>query len=583
MFQAVAVPILVIAQILGAFFVSSAHASAAATSLATAQWWDNTRDYRVQVSVEAGGSVRVDRPVDVSLNFTDLLQSMGVSDPFDEKSVRVVEVDIDGNLVDGQTAFQFDKDTGYDKTTNAAGTLVIMLAGQTASNASRFFQIYFDREGKGLSAPVIPVQVDFAQTGITDAGSAAYRIATPNGTYFYHTIGGGFSSLDDADGNDWIGFSTTEDEAFRGIPNMIHPESGFHPGRTGSVTSLVNKGPLKVTFESTYGSGADEWRARWEIYPTFARMTLLQAGHDYWFLYEGTPGGALDAADYWVRSDGISGTAFSTGASRVERWCRDTDNAVNWQTVCNNQGGAWAEEWAYFVDPNVGASGRGIYVAHHDNDSVVDSYRRHSDPNWPMTIFGFGRLDDSEYFPASGVNKQFSFGLLDDIDFADAALRIRSNVRDVVVTVGSAETSVPTAIVSDRFNSCTLDTDLWLFVDPQSGTAGASSLRMTGSAAEISVPAGTAHGIQSGPMSAPQLIQTVGNGDFSVDVHFTSLPQQAGQMLGIVAVQDADDRIYVNYVRNETELHLVAGHVVAGVLQAKFDVSIPVTPPPGFL
>ena len=43
---------------------------------------------------------------------------------------------------------------------------------------------------------------------------------------------------------------------------------------------------------------------KYEIYPTYLRATMLQADANYWFLYEGTPGGTINNNDTVVRSDG---------------------------------------------------------------------------------------------------------------------------------------------------------------------------------------------------------------------------------------------------------------------------------------
>ena len=91
---------------------------------------------------------------------------------------------------------------------------------------------------------------------------------------------------------------------------------------------------------------------------------MLRAGHPYWFLYEGTPGGALDeAGDYVVRAPGVRSSA-------AERWDErlPTPRWVNFGTSGSN---------------------RTLYLVHHADDGETDSY-------WPMeqnmTVFGFGRL-----------------------------------------------------------------------------------------------------------------------------------------------------------------------------------------------
>ena len=63
-------------------------------------------------------------------------------------------------------------------------------------------------------------------------GQPSYKIQTPSATWIYHKQGAGFASLLDPDGNDWIGYRPGGRAAgeFRGIPNLIHPGAGMHPG-----------------------------------------------------------------------------------------------------------------------------------------------------------------------------------------------------------------------------------------------------------------------------------------------------------------------------------------------------------------
>jgi len=194
-------------------------------------------------------------------------------------------------------------------------------------------------------------------------GQASFKIVTPEATWYYHKAAAGFAGLIDADGNDWITFRPTggSDGAYRGIPNLVHPEGYFHPGGGDCESRLVESGPDKATIESTAEAGA--WAVRWEIHPQFARLTVLAAAKEFWFLYEGTPGGTLDEqGDFCVRSPG-------TRTAAAEKW----DEVLP------------RPKWAVFGDPTVG---RALYVVHHTAGDEIDSY-------WPMqqnmTVFGFGR------------------------------------------------------------------------------------------------------------------------------------------------------------------------------------------------
>jgi hypothetical protein len=60
----------------------------------------------------------------------------------------------------------------------------------------------------------------------------AVKIETQTATYFYQKENGGFSSIVDNDGVDWVGFHPTSGSEgageFRGIPNAVFPGGGFH-------------------------------------------------------------------------------------------------------------------------------------------------------------------------------------------------------------------------------------------------------------------------------------------------------------------------------------------------------------------
>ncbi len=112
---------------------------------------------------------------------------------------------------------------------------------------------------------------------------------------------------------------------------MLHPNDGgyFHPGRTTVDTSITRRGPLKITLRSNSLDGL--WVTQWEVYPTYARMSVqkMVEGKAFWLQYEGTPGGTLDlATDLVTRSDGTTTTAGQS-------WTGDLVD----------------EEWVYFTDP----------------------------------------------------------------------------------------------------------------------------------------------------------------------------------------------------------------------------------------
>ena len=140
-------------------------------------------------------------------------------------------------------------------------------------------------------------------------------------------------------------------------------------------------------------------------------MTLLSRGHEYWFLYEGTPGGSLEPnSDFMIRPDG-------TETPLSESWEADLEG----------------EEWVTFVDP---VSGRSLFVAHHEDDLHGDLYRP---MEGNMTVFGFGRSSSPLAGLMSEVPQRFSIGLSDETEYAPSAVFIRSVLSPPPVTVGQLE------------------------------------------------------------------------------------------------------------------------------------------------
>lgn len=395
-----------------------------------AGWWDARWPYRVAIDIDAAGVARHDKVVDVAINFTPLLDAVGEEERFNPTSIRVLEVE--GNtIIDEAVAFQFDRDSDYNPTTNAAGTLVILLTGPTAADQIRRYHVYFDVLGAEYDEPLFPERV--ALGNVTDAyGFTAFRIRNDQATYTYHKTGGGFSSLVDADERDWINWNTSPKGAgdFRGVPNMVHPNDGgyFHPGRNNVNSTLTRRGPLKATIRSSSPDGY--WSTQWEIYPDSIRLTVLKAavGKAYYLLYEGTPGGQLDLAnDLVVRSDGTT-----TPAS--ESWVADIPG----------------EEWVYFADPTLG---RSLYAVHHADDELIDSY---APDGTQMTVFGFGRNGNARLL--TGTGRQMTIGLVDETGVTAVAAAIQAVTKPLLPSIGETQQRPATPTPSPSPTSPATDT-----------------------------------------------------------------------------------------------------------------------------
>lgn len=375
--------------ILVSFVVTCIVAGASGRPVSALASCNSGQPYNQNITVKANGFARSDKPVEVKLNLTPLLVAQGGSGAINLNSLCVDEL-AGGNVVDNAVVFQFDQAADYNATSKARGTLTFLMAGNTAANATREFRLHFATAG-GFSAPSFADQVNVTD-GVAHKGYTSIRIVTGDAEYFYHKPGGGFATLLDKNNNDWIGWNTASGGAgdFRGIPNMVHPNDGgfFHPGRNIVTTTLLSDGPLKATFRSV-SKPDTTWEVLWEVFPDYARMTVVRQGTaSYWWLYEGTPGGLLEPAiDRLTRSDGSSIKASQT-------WTTDIPG----------------DEWIYVTDPNVGAAGRSLYLIHHQSDTKVDGYT--ADGSNKMTIFGFGRSGNQRLL--SGLPQQFTFGFTDE-------------------------------------------------------------------------------------------------------------------------------------------------------------------------
>ena len=206
--------------------------------------WHGTQRFRVSVEVDAAGHTRHDLATSFEL---DLRRIVGAAPHHD--SLWIVEVDDSAVVIDRDVAFQFDPGEAGD-----ADSLVLWLSGETEADASRRFLVYFDAvAGEPRAAATDPL-VWVAET--VDEEQESFRVETPLATWFYHRRGAGFSSLEDADGNDWIGFRPDGGSAgnFRGIPTSFLLNTKHE--QVKRYTGLVTKRQLERDLQNVIGGAA---------------------------------------------------------------------------------------------------------------------------------------------------------------------------------------------------------------------------------------------------------------------------------------------------------------------------------------
>lgn len=592
-----------------------------APSTLTAQWYNSTWHYRVPVTVNTNGYIRFDKPIEVDLNFTSLLPGGAT---FNENSLRVVEVTAGGAILDTNVVFQFNRSAGYNPSGNASGTLIFIMSGTTGSSMTRYYHIYFDH-GTGFIPKTFSNQL-LITTAFWE-GQNSYRVTSPLATYYYHIQGAGFASMLDANGNDWIGYHPTGGSAgsYRGIPNM---GEWAHPGYTNGTSSIIYQGPIHVRVYSQTLSGG--YKAYWDFFPGYVRMTLTDRSDNYWLLYEGTPNGQFDNSDYWKPATGGRYTLSETYEGQFQ--------------------------WAYFGDVN---TRRALFLAHHEVDALPDGHRP---MEGNMTVFGFGRqpTPSNTIRWMNAVPQRMTFGFAEDSlqapaiiegayrdlqiaiepvqtnGFSITAIQVIPGVTSAVVswttnqpsssevrfgtttaygttvtdstlvqqhtvtitgllpsttynfmvasqdaggvTVNSANSMfttrssfVPSGIQTDQFQGASLNVSLWSILNP----LGDASIQMTGTQLALTIPAGTTHDLWSNNTNAPRVTQACANADFDIEAKFDSPLAAQYLVQGILVQQDGTNFIRFDVISTGTSLRVFAATLQAGTPTVRIDQSTP--------
>ena len=117
----------------------------------TYDWWNNSWNFRVPVSIEAVGSQQ-EAPVEIFINFTKYFKDLSIQNPeLNTSTIRVIEYLSSSNYYEVES--QFDPySRSYDSQKNAIGDLIWILNGTTPNGQTRDFFIYFNN-GSDFSIP----------------------------------------------------------------------------------------------------------------------------------------------------------------------------------------------------------------------------------------------------------------------------------------------------------------------------------------------------------------------------------------------------------------------------------------------
>lgn len=229
-----------------------------------------------------------------------------------------------------------------------------------------------------------------------------FLIHTPKLTYYYDKQGGGFSRIIDMDGNDWVHFKMKPwgvypdgaASAFRGVPNLVYQQEddgAGHPGFDKCVSQMTEN-----TIISTSKSG--KWQWEWEFFEDYAVLELQKTdqNRNYWFLYEGTPGGTFKPKSSYFGSD-VSGPI-------TEQYDYFSGNILwgnyNWMYVGNKE----VHQTFYMIQLQ--------NDEHSDMMSFLGNSKEGINSSDGMTVFGFGRSADTK--PLLSGKQKFVIGLYPD-------------------------------------------------------------------------------------------------------------------------------------------------------------------------
>lgn len=178
---------------------------------------------------------------------------------------------------------------------------------------------------------------------VWDEGQVCFKVITPSATYLYQKNAGGFSSILDKEGNDWISFHPDSTESYpksaagsyRGLPNLVYlgDDSGAgHPGFDKCISEKI--GDTQIRSHTRSG----KWQWTWSFYNSHALLKVDKTDPEeaYWFLYEGPIGGNYDPQyEFWGTDRGgpfkiMPDYYFGNIQSQLCKWIYFGDENNKW-------------------------------------------------------------------------------------------------------------------------------------------------------------------------------------------------------------------------------------------------------------
>jgi hypothetical protein len=232
-------------------------------------------------------------------------------------------------------------------------------------------------------------------------GREHFRIETEDIVWYYDKAGGGFSRMIDRAGNDWISFRMepwgrypeSAASSFRGLPNLVFgggDDGAGHPGHDRCRSWAEGN---RIITESING----RWKWVWTFEPDHAIFSIerTDSARNFWFLYEGTPGGKYIPGDYYYGTSAIAPTKemvdFYKGETQYSNY--------QWIFVGNSN-----TESAFYMIQKYPDDHTDMYGFLGNSDQGMES-------GDGMTVFGFGRDENTK--PLLSGPQEFVVGLYD--------------------------------------------------------------------------------------------------------------------------------------------------------------------------
>jgi regulation of enolase protein 1 (concanavalin A-like superfamily) len=142
-------------------------------------------------------------------------------------------------------------------------------------------------------------------------------------------------------------------------------------------------------------------------------------------------------------------------------------------------------------------------------------------------------------------------------------------------TFTTAPPPPPSTIRSDDFNSSSLNSSIWTFVNPLHD----ATLSLVGTGTQdallsISLPYGQSHDTWTGGNFAPRIMQLANNTDFEVETKFQSTLNAGYQQPGIIVEQDSLNYLRFDFIHDGSNLTIYAATITGGTASAAYQAVI---------